>query len=1507
MPRRHYFILTLFLSLILILGLFISVFVTRTSETLLPTLVSFDTTTSPISSAKSSNLVQEGVSAGQEVIIQYTNASNRNELDLILDDLDAEVVQEIPDSRSVVIVSSNPITPEQVATLSTAVLIEPNYTVHSLLTYPSNDPMIGEQWALNALDIAQSWDAYTGDENITIAVIDSGTCFSHPDLQGRFHDNGFDYVDNDPDPTDEMGHGCAVSGIIAANINNEIGVAGVAPNVKLLPLRVLDENGSGTYANVISAIYDAVEAGADIINLSLGGQNHSQLLEQAVNYAVANGVDVVAGSGNTGQNGVFYPARYANVIAVGSHDENGNRSSFSTYGNEVDTLAPGENILTTRLDNGYGYFTGTSMAVPHVSGLLALSRARGQLIDLANSNPTVSYPTDENVVEALATATAIPPTGTPTPAPPTATPFSPPTSPPFPECSMTGIELITIGSNSITYQVEDVDVVTDVLVDMDHAYYTPNLPVSGTVSLNSITVGENMVWSGGNDADTIGDGVWVGSASLDDNLLTIHYDTNISMIDYYTSDDFYSEMHVFNNEVDDFCTIYPTINLIPDDPLSPTATTISPTVTQSPPTYTPTPTATPISCENYAGDYILGTVQGNLESDLQRAVECANQSIEDNIIDLNGQTVTFYFASSKYDGFGFNALASIQPSSVAGELKIQNGTIERNNGISLCQPNVTDRSLFRLLLTQPNSHLTLSNVTIKNGCALDIGSNSNKNGGGIYNQGTLVVENSLITLNKAIRLGGAIYNADSGSIFVTGCVFTQNAGLSGGGIFKEGDEQLTVENSTFSYNSAYGECNCGGGAINAYHGGEVTVTNSTISHNFADGFGGGIESTYTELTLVDSLVSDNTAFASGGGIYHNNFSPASNIIRTTISRNYATDYAGGLLHQGGELYITDSTISNNNALDGGGGIDVRSTTIVVGSTINNNTTELYGAGIRSAYGGNPLTLTNSTVYGNSSQYRAGGFSLTGSSLTTLYNTTVANNSALQDGGGIFVANDATLTIGNSIIANSPAGADCNQIGGTISFVGLNLVADNTCDASTNGQLTGDPKLDTSGLQLNTGSMPTIPLLSDSPAIDVGDNSLVTGISYDQRGVGFPRIHGTNVDLGAYEYQPIIATNTPSPTPLVTISSTSTPPPTATIAQPTFTPSPTAIPISCDNYTDTYILGTVHSDLENDLRQAIECANESLEGNVIDLNGHTVSFEYAPQGYDYEGFNALKPIADDSSAGKLTIQNGAINRASHLTTCLEDVTDRTQFRLLLTLPNSNLTLTNITIQNGCAFDYLPGAIYSEDGGAIYNLGTLAIQDSTISLNQSGGFGGGIYNAPNGNMTINDSLIAYNSAMSAGGIYNRGDGAIVITNSSVSHNSAGSYGGGIYNYDDGNVTIIDSIITGNFANDSGGGIKNWGIRIDHEAVMTITDSTISDNTSNALGGGINSDSKSILTLNRSIVGENIARYGGGIYSDLRAGNQLNITDSTIHDNTATFRRRWDLQWQTESFARDQFHYL
>ena len=278
---------------------------------------------------------------------------------------------------------------------------EPNYRIR-IASIP-NDTWFGDQWALRntgqsggtaGADIAVTdvWSSTTGSAAVVVAVIDSGIDYTHPDLKLNIWSNtaptfgdvhGARWTDGDGtptsgDPMDGFWHGTHVAGTIGGVGNNGVGVAGVNWRVKLMALKFLDDAGDGWTADAVAAIEYAVAKGVRISNNSWGGGGYSQALRDAIATAGAAGHIFVAAAGNAGTDTdqtPFYPASYDcdTIVAVASSDHNDARSSFSCYGvTRVDLAAPGQDILSTYLSNGYAWANGTSMAAPHVSGTAAL-------------------------------------------------------------------------------------------------------------------------------------------------------------------------------------------------------------------------------------------------------------------------------------------------------------------------------------------------------------------------------------------------------------------------------------------------------------------------------------------------------------------------------------------------------------------------------------------------------------------------------------------------------------------------------------------------------------------------------------------------------------------------------------------------------------------------------------------------------------------------------------------------------------------------------------------------------------------------------------------------------------------------------------------------------------------------------------------------------------------------------------------------------------------------------
>lgn len=248
---------------------------------------------------------------------------------------------------------------------------EPDYVAQALVV--PNDPYYaGSEWHLPKISAPSAWDFSTGASSVVLAVVDTGVQSSHPDLAGRVL-AGYDFANNDSDPSDDNGHGTSVAGTAAAAGNDGIGVAGVAWKVSILPVKVLDAAGSGYYSSIANGITYAADRGARVINLSLGGTASSTTLQSAVNYALGKGCVIVAAAGNNGNSTTVYPAAYANVIAVSALNNADALTSWSSYGSFVDLCAPGENITTTAPGSGYSTVSGTSFSSPIVAGVAALA------------------------------------------------------------------------------------------------------------------------------------------------------------------------------------------------------------------------------------------------------------------------------------------------------------------------------------------------------------------------------------------------------------------------------------------------------------------------------------------------------------------------------------------------------------------------------------------------------------------------------------------------------------------------------------------------------------------------------------------------------------------------------------------------------------------------------------------------------------------------------------------------------------------------------------------------------------------------------------------------------------------------------------------------------------------------------------------------------------------------------------------------------------------------------
>jgi serine protease len=301
---------------------------------------------------------------------------------------------------------------EQGGTGTEVAYVEPDYTIQAFSTAP-DDPSYDMQWNMqdNYMDIPDLHEITSGSSDITVAVIDTGVYEDGEDFSSDTFVTGYNFCSTTQsdhsvpgsgttttDTTDDNGHGTHVTGTIAEETDNGVGVASIAPGVKIMPLKALDSDGSGYTSDICNAIDYAVNNGADIINLSLGSSSTSKTLETACDNARENGVLVVAAAGNDDTEDETYPAAYDSVLAVGAvgYDTSA-KASYSNYGDWVDVMAYGGDVDsddtipyiedgTTRNgiyqwtidpdatgeNGGYYYYVGTSMATPHVTALAAL-------------------------------------------------------------------------------------------------------------------------------------------------------------------------------------------------------------------------------------------------------------------------------------------------------------------------------------------------------------------------------------------------------------------------------------------------------------------------------------------------------------------------------------------------------------------------------------------------------------------------------------------------------------------------------------------------------------------------------------------------------------------------------------------------------------------------------------------------------------------------------------------------------------------------------------------------------------------------------------------------------------------------------------------------------------------------------------------------------------------------------------------------------------------------------
>ncbi|MGD8545240.1 MAG: S8 family serine peptidase, partial [Candidatus Bathyarchaeota archaeon] len=307
--------------------------------------------------------------------LEYTQQNRYSELENLVESLGGDIINTISVGGRIIVATVNiPIGTMSIFTSEMQITglsryIEPN--IRYEINFVPNDPHWSKQWGLHTIEAEYAWNSTTRNSSVLVAVVDTGVDWNHPDLSVNYVPLGYDWVNNDPDPMDDHGHGTHCAGVIAATLNNGVGIAGLA-RVQIMAEKSLDQYGSGSVDDLARAIVHAVDQGADILSCSWGGYGKSTVIHEALKYAYDHGVLVIGAAGNDATSVMHYPAAYDEVVAVTATDMSDDPAGFTNFGGWVEVSAPGVHIYSTVWDDSYGYMSGTSMSTPHVSGVAAL-------------------------------------------------------------------------------------------------------------------------------------------------------------------------------------------------------------------------------------------------------------------------------------------------------------------------------------------------------------------------------------------------------------------------------------------------------------------------------------------------------------------------------------------------------------------------------------------------------------------------------------------------------------------------------------------------------------------------------------------------------------------------------------------------------------------------------------------------------------------------------------------------------------------------------------------------------------------------------------------------------------------------------------------------------------------------------------------------------------------------------------------------------------------------------
>ncbi|MBN1968421.1 MAG: S8 family serine peptidase [Candidatus Delongbacteria bacterium] len=1297
-----------------------------------------------------------------------------------------------------------------------------------------------------------------GSDEIVIAIIDTGVDLDHPDLVNNIID-GYDFGSNDDNPNDENGHGTSSAGIAVARANNGIGIAGVAGNCKIMPLKVSNQEGIMYFSAIQNALYYAVDNGADIVNMSLGNNsiNSDPATDTALQYAYNSGLVLIASSGNDNNSSIEYPASNQYVIAVGAASPDGNRKSPTTadgeswwgsnYGSDlqdsrtsIEILAP-TIIPTTDIIGNAGittsnynlYANGTSASAPFVAGVCGLIKSlhptwtpdqikqqlRISARDIAIGEASEGWDrfTGYGLVDAYQALIMDPPENYP-PVFISIGPFT------VPESSAEGTFVGNIDSNNGNGGGIDGDITYSITLN-----FNSDLDENQAFSINQ-TSGVIIVGDAGDlnfeDNPTINLTVRANDGfTSTDAEITIYLTPITANIIFVASDaSGLNDGTSWTNAYTDLQSAFG--SAVSGDSIFVKYGTYKPTIANG---------NRDISFSIPSGVAVLGHFAGTESSSWQRVL--SNESYETILSgDLNGDDVEF---DNKWENsktivmFYSSSSLTLMDGFTIAHGKSDNGG---GAGISIYGGGGTNSS----------------SPTIRN-CSFEYNSGATY-GGGIFANGygssvlsTPVIDNCRFYQNRS-NLGGGICSSECSPI-ISNCYFELNLGTDGAAINHSsgcyGVGRAIIDNCVFYNNKSLGQWNTlinnvvtidQGKAllenclfeqnIPTFSGAvycrisEVDIENCTFKENTPenDSTGGAAIRTEDGILNVKGCNFENNSVGSPGGAIHTTGTPLT-VENSIFKGNTSGSWGGAIFTNGDNASITNCLFTGNNSGDDGGAIcfNNNNSASVINCTISGNLAQSNGA--RDNHGGGIYSLNNNPI---------------------IKNSIIWGNDAETDGDDIYNSNSTPLISYSNI-------RDCGNSGDTWN---------STFGSDEGNNISSYPYFIDYILPENCpNTLGDYRLLANSECLNAGNNGFIS-LEYDLDGNA--RIQNEAVDMGAYESSSVQISK------VIFVNYTAT---------------------GLNNGTDWT---NAYTNLQDALANAISGDRIYVAKGTYkpDSGTNTRSLSFAiPSGVKvyghFAGYESSFVFCDLSETSNETILSGDIGTigiATDNSYHVVNFTNTSEETLL-----DRFTITDGYADNGTGNDSRGGAIlffnygnpeinnckmencYAKIGGAVsiainsLPVFNYCIFENNLALN----FGGAVHLLSKCNAVFNYCQFIGNevSAGSGGVIYNYLLSKIEMNYCEISGNSASQYGGTLFQ-NDSQCTMNNCIISGNFADNYGGAIRNIG----SSSILNINNSTIACNSS-ALGGGALYNESGKTYINNSIIWGNSTE--GNAISNINSG--------------------------------------